>query len=196
MTYAYHIVTRRAGLGALARSLARHLDADDSARLLAAVAASSSDPMRHLVRDELGAVVFSFVFAPDEALVAYGGGDWAGDPAARRSPVALGYVFSSLDCGELFAHFRGMSATSGMSRTFRDSPEVRATFADIGREAGALLVALDREDNFGDAVWPRAGQMEWPYELDNGPEDGPGGVDQYCCALLDAAGAGCAADLA
>jgi hypothetical protein len=62
-----------------------------------------------------------------------------------REHFPIGYVYLTVRTGCLFAEFSFTAATSGMSRLFVASAEVRARFAGLLRAAGGLAGWLDRE---------------------------------------------------
>lgn len=190
--YSYEIVAPREATVRLVETLAAHVVPDDADRLLSAAREAPERLMTVAQRDQYEAhgLCLSFLFTPDERIAEYGGNggsDWLSDPTTDR--VAVGCVWSSLRWGDRFALFRGTAATTGMSLLFESSPNIRTTFARIGREAGALLVAFD--DECGDlvGVWPQSGRsgVSVVSELVRDSECELR-VDTYCKAVLGAFG--------
>jgi len=187
--YGYEIIAPRKAVTRLVESLAAHLVPDDAGRLLSAVRASPEGMLEVIKREshESHELCLCFLFPTDEHIVAHGGVERQSDPASGR--VAIGCVWSTVKCGDRFALFRGAAATSRMSRLFESSPSVRTTFARIGQDAGAWLVAFDDEQLDLIGVWPSTGRMSSCTVDEPGREcEHEVQVDQYCGDLLRAFG--------
>lgn len=182
--YSYEIFAPRDATVRLVESLAIHLAPCDADRLLSVVSGDSARLMECVRRIDCEAyssrdLCLSFLFAPDDWVTKYGKSHRClSDPTTGR--VRIGCVWSSLQCGERFVLFRGTAATSDMSVLFESSPNIRATFTKIARDAGAWLVAFDDESGDLLGVWPQKQRMrvcvlDSEYRV---------GIDLYCETAL------------
>ena len=189
LDYSYEIIASREAAARLVESLAAHLVSSDAERLLTASRESAEGLMANVRREQYEArdLCLSFLFGSDERIAEHGGIDGMSDPATNR--VAIGCVWSKFRCGDRFVLFSATAATSAMSRLFESSPSIRAAFTQIGREAGALLVAFDDEQGALVGVWPCTQRMG-ACVLDEMVRDADFEllVDPYCTAVLQAFG--------
>jgi hypothetical protein len=195
--YAFEIVTDRTSIESLSQAIAKHLEPKDRTRFLAAAKVSSERVMEVIPRDDLEFrlsemgnedICLTFLFPPDESVVAYGSVAKLDDPQTGR--LAIGCVWSWIRCGERYGLFRAAAATSGMSRLFEQSQSIRETFVQIAKEAGASLLLLDIEQDKCLGIWPREDELA---SLANSGEVSdplidPLEIDRYCSALLAGAG--------
>lgn len=192
LNYAYEIIAPRALASRLFEALAPHLVPEDAARVLESVRrAEAPEQLTALARckDDLPGeeICLCFLF-PEEPGMAKCGVDAHSDPVTGR--VAIGCVWTSLQCGERFVLLRGCAATSDMSRLFESSASIRAVFSQIGSEAGALAVTFDEEDWEVIGVWPASQRMGASIvdEAVSDPETGALWIDGYCEVVLEACG--------
>ena len=195
--YSYEVVTARQYFDRLIGAIVKHLVSKEADRLTTALSKGSDRVMQSVLRDALEAPLFekgiedlclTFLFPADERLAAYGGIQEVDEPESGR--LAVGCVWSWMRCGEHYALFRGTAATTKMSHLFQESPRVRDTFVQIGKDSGAVLVVLDDEQETGFGIWPREGRLTSGLDPDDIPEplSEPQDIDRYCSAQLAGAG--------
>ena len=190
LDYGFEIIAPSDSAPRFVEALAAHLIPDDAARLLAAV---REDPRRvvGLARRDGEfdfALCLSFLFEPDECISEYYATHHSADPARGR--LAIGCVWSGLHVGDRFLLFRATAATSAMSLMFQHSPNAREVFLGIAREAGALLVAFDDEEDELLVIWPRQGRLGAHILEDFLDDELQSRADPYCEAVLSAAESG------
>jgi hypothetical protein len=191
LDYGFEILAPSASAVQLVEALAAHVVPDDAARLLAAV---REDPRRvmDLARrngDHDFSLCLSFLFEPDQWLTEFYHATYRSSvPVTSR--VAIGCVWSSLHVGDRFLLFEATAATTSMSLMFEHSPTVREVFVGIAREAGALLVAFDDEEDELLVVWPREGRLGVHISEDYVDDELQSRADPYCEAVLSAVESG------
>ena len=193
LDYSFILVTDLERADMLIRELANHLDAEGRQRLSSCLPYDAQVGFRSVRRGEfeqslfdkhgIQDLCFSFLFPTDVDLLKY-----AADQSreVQDGKLSVGCVWCSIRSEQRFLAFSATAATTAMSLLFERSAAVKATFADIGRRAGASLVMLDDErppSIIG--IWPSIGR----FSLQPGTrpfED----YDSYYSALIERASSG------
>jgi hypothetical protein len=189
LRYSYEVIAPLPCAERLVRAVVKHLIPDDQDRLLAAWV-TGPDGIQHMVQRHAhdfwsGDVCLVFLFPSDDQLAASKTTEGCDDPQTNR--IAVGCIWSCLDCGDDYVRFCATAATTGMSVLFAQSPSIRDTFVQIGQEACAALVAFDDGGESGDhiGIWPREGRIEFAPSVDESSNsDLKFDVDRYCGALV------------
>lgn len=187
--YSFILVTDLRRADALIREVADRLDCPGRERLLSCLPYAAETGLKSVRRGEFEQRLFdkhgiqslclSFLFWLDAELLRYAA-DQPRQPQDGKLPV--GCVWCSIKSEERFLAFRATAATTAMSLLFEKSPSVKATFAEIGRRAGASLVIFDDEQPPSTiGIMPDIGR----FSLEAGAPFKD--YDSYCSALIERA---------
>ncbi len=190
LRYFFEIIADRETIDAVLREVAASVTPADRDRLLACIPFSPTTGLKDVRRNKYEggrSLCLTFPVEPTPEVVdyyaAFGG-------ESESGPIPIGCVWTLVRSGRRFTYLSAMAATSGMSRLFVASPAVQAVFIGIASRARcrAAYLYLDDESQSCRLLWHGRRAVERPAHAEEEEFLSDDEIDDYCAALLVAAG--------